>query len=84
MGFETFADAKRQNRLGIFSAENLESAARGGPENRAEFETTKLKFVNDSNILITGGRSGIRTHGGVAPTAVFKTAALNHSAILPE
>jgi hypothetical protein len=31
----------------------------------------------------TGGRSGIRTHGGLAPTAVFKTAALNHSAILP-
>ena len=30
-----------------------------------------------------GGRSEIRTHGGVASTAVFKTAALNHSAILP-
>jgi hypothetical protein len=30
-----------------------------------------------------GGRSEIRTHGGVAPTAVFKTAALSHSAILP-
>jgi hypothetical protein len=30
-----------------------------------------------------GGRSEIRTHGGLAPTAVFKTAALNHSAILP-
>jgi hypothetical protein len=32
---------------------------------------------------VIGGRSEIRTHGGVAPTAVFKTAALNHSAILP-
>src|SRR6202050_3756597 len=31
-----------------------------------------------------GGRSEIRTHGGLAPTAVFKTAALNHSAILPQ
>jgi hypothetical protein len=31
----------------------------------------------------TGGRGGIRTHGGVAPTAVFKTAALNHSATRP-
>lgn len=30
-----------------------------------------------------GGRGGIRTHGGLAPTAVFKTAALNHSATLP-
>jgi hypothetical protein len=35
-------------------------------------------------IRIYGGRGGIRTHGGVAPTAVFKTAALNHSATLPE
>jgi hypothetical protein len=32
---------------------------------------------------VIGGRSEIRTHGGLAPTAVFKTAALNHSAILP-
>src|SRR4051812_41384125 len=30
-----------------------------------------------------GGRGGIRTHGGLAPTAVFKTAALNRSATLP-
>jgi hypothetical protein len=31
----------------------------------------------------TGGRGGIRTHGGLAPTPVFKTGALNHSATLP-
>ena len=30
-----------------------------------------------------GGRSGIRTHGELAPTPVFKTGALNRSAILP-
>src|SRR5687767_1970177 len=30
-----------------------------------------------------GGEGGIRTHGGLAPTAVFKTAALNHSATSP-
>ena len=30
-----------------------------------------------------GGRGGIRTHGGRQPTAVFKTAALNHSATRP-
>ena len=30
-----------------------------------------------------GGGSGIRTHGGLAPTAVFKTAALNRSATPP-
>ncbi len=30
-----------------------------------------------------GGEGGIRTHGRLAPTAVFKTAALNHSATSP-
>ena len=30
-----------------------------------------------------GGESGIRTHGRFDPSAVFKTAALNHSAISP-
>lgn len=36
-----------------------------------------------ADALAAGGRGGIRTHGGLAPTAVFKTAALNHSATLP-
>src|ERR1700704_3761456 len=31
----------------------------------------------------TGGWGGIRTHGGLAPTPVFKTGALNHSATHP-
>src|SRR5438270_13319874 len=31
----------------------------------------------------SGGQGGIRTHGGREPTAVFKTAALNHSATCP-
>ena len=30
-----------------------------------------------------GGKGGIRTHGTLAGTAVFKTAALNHSATFP-
>ena len=34
-------------------------------------------------VVDIGGESGIRTHGGIATTAVFKTAALNHSAISP-
>ncbi len=29
------------------------------------------------------GRGGIRTHGRIAPTAVFKTASINHSDTLP-
>jgi hypothetical protein len=32
----------------------------------------------------TGGRGGIRTHGTLAGTPVFKTGALNHSATLPD
>ncbi len=32
---------------------------------------------------VLGGSGEIRTHGRVAPTAVFKTAALNRSATLP-
>jgi hypothetical protein len=34
-------------------------------------------------IFSLGGEGGIRTHGELAPTAVFKTAALNHSATSP-
>ena len=33
--------------------------------------------------VAAGGWGGIRTHGELAPTAVFKTAALNHSATSP-
>ena len=36
-----------------------------------------------SNVRINGGWGGIRTPGGREPTAVFKTAALNHSATHP-
>ena len=32
---------------------------------------------------VRGGQGGIRTHGRLPPTAVFKTAALNHSATCP-
>jgi hypothetical protein len=34
-------------------------------------------------LLAGGGRGGIRTHGTLAGTPVFKTGALNHSATLP-
>jgi hypothetical protein len=37
----------------------------------------------DDYVLKAGGWGGIRTHGELAPTAVFKTAALNHSATHP-
>ena len=32
---------------------------------------------------IFGGQGGIRTHGELPPTTVFKTVALNHSATCP-
>ncbi len=32
---------------------------------------------------VTGGEGGIRTHGDVAATPVFKTGAFNHSATSP-
>src|SRR6476661_2052761 len=35
------------------------------------------------NAVQIGGEGGIRTHGEREPTAVFKTAALNHSATSP-
>ncbi len=33
--------------------------------------------------LKNGGQGGIRTHGELAPSAVFKTAAFDHSATCP-
>ena len=36
-----------------------------------------------SQCLSSGGRRGIRTPGTVTGSAVFKTAAFDHSAILP-
>ena len=33
--------------------------------------------------IFHGGGGGIRTHGRLSPTLVFKTRALNHSATLP-
>ena len=34
-------------------------------------------------VFVSGGRGGIRTPGGLAPSTVFKTAAFNRSATLP-
>src|ERR1700712_3832113 len=42
---------------------------------------TNIEFTGV--LALTGGRGGIRTHGTLAGTPVFKTGALNHSATLP-
>ena len=44
---------------------------------------TKKVPVFRAPFTTIGGEAEIRTLGGIAPTTVFKTAALNHSAISP-
>ena len=41
------------------------------------------KTPHEGALCVSGGGSGIRTHGGIATTPVFKTGALNRSAISP-
>src|SRR5689334_19435727 len=51
----------------------------------AEGNGTSVCFGSKADIIDElGGEGGIRTHGELAPTAVFKTAALNHSATSPQ
>ena len=42
-----------------------------------------VTYVSGSDNPESGGSGGIRTHGTLSRTAVFKTAAFNHSATLP-
>jgi hypothetical protein len=42
-----------------------------------------VTYVVGMDKKVAGGWGGIRTHGTLARTAVFKTAALNHSATHP-
>ena len=59
--------------------------------------TNQKSFVSNKKVLLVsqkhklnlivykyGGEGGIRTHGTVAGTLVFKTRALNHSTTSPE
>ena len=44
----------------------------------------KKKTLDDQgSFSIFGGSGEIRTHGGLTPSSVFKTGALNRSATLP-
>lgn len=55
----------------------------------AAFYLTRWNAVISGDIVLyraiagDGGEGEIRTHGGLAPTPVFKTGALNHSATSP-
>jgi hypothetical protein len=47
------------------------------------YAPTKIIVLFQYIRRVIGGRGGIRTHGTLAGTPVFKTGALNHSATLP-
>ena len=49
----------------------------------AQDYVTVLCPLNRGLVRLDGGWGGIRTHGRLAPTPVFKTGALNHSATHP-
>src|SRR5437763_1723776 len=69
-------------RVAIVLAGALSGRTGGGSlpftADQRPFGTVVRKFADRP-----GGEGGIRTHGGLAPTAVFKTAALSHSATSP-
>ena len=54
---------------------------------RVHFCTTKITDIKKAPVFTGafefGGSGEIRTHGGLAPSSVFKTGALNRSATLP-
>ena len=48
------------------------------------FDKPHNQLKNIGIFDLSGGEGGIRTHGTLPRTAVFKTAALNHSATSPD
>ncbi len=66
--------ARWKSRQRPFLADCARGLAGGWIEYSAKTSMISMRF---------GGRGEIRTHEGLAPLAVFKTAALNHSATLP-
>ena len=59
----------------------LDPMCLGAPHYRRGLQ--RLRRCAGAVFLRPGGRGGIRTHGTLAGTPVFKTGALNHSATLP-
>jgi hypothetical protein len=85
-GWEASASCIRR----YHSASQYSWADSGTP--RVQVERTEIAMlpsitsslpIGDRGDRYAGGGSGIRTHGGLAPTPVFKTGALNRSAIPP-
>lgn len=63
------------------AAESMQRVVRG-KRSGAHCQSGALK-QGCNPTLPYGGKGGIRTHGEVPPTTVFKTVALNHSATFP-
>ena len=59
--------------------ESNEQGPGHGRSARAEAEGERLRSISE----LGGGWGGIRTHGELAPSPVFKTGSLNHSDTLP-
>jgi hypothetical protein len=81
---------RQSNQLDKAEVAELRSAGYGmmsasvtdGPQIR-RLQKTKKPSKIDGLFLNSGGSGEIRTHERLTPSAVFKTAAFNHSATLP-
>ena len=82
---QEFSDNLRHRAGSVHGSRRIDMAQQG--EARAATARTSAddNFRRSSvrSVQPPGGRGGIRTHGTVARTPVFKTGALNHSATLP-
>jgi hypothetical protein len=76
------ASANRCTRRAIISSSSAAWCARSS-NRTAILCSISAENTGDCISACNGGQGGIRTHGELAPTAVFKTAALNHSATCP-
>ena len=83
-----FSIAKKRGRLSPVLAGNLAIKLGENPEHwiaiaALEAEPNSELLAQLLASLMAGGSGEIRTHGGLASSAVFKTAAFNRSATLP-
>ena len=66
---------------GLLGSVPVNSPTRITPENNGKIRPQPDR--ENAFVKASGGGGGIRTHGGLSPTSVFKTGALNRSATPP-
>ena len=76
------AETQPENLRRVKGAERSLRAALAGNERLCGHYCSD-KYRIKINVLVGGGGGGIRTHGRVPPTSVFKTEAIDHSATPP-